>query len=154
MSSSSYSFEIPKRLSLAAQAAAAIRKAIEDGAWQDYLPNERRLCELLQVSRPTIRTALHIVAKEGLIGIHQGRRNRLLPFRRITARPESRLVAFVTREPISQLTVIAYQGVSAICTNLAGHGFTTEFLVCSARSARDTSSTCPRRVASPSSPSS
>ena len=57
--------EVPKRLSLPSQVAAAIRKGIEENLWAKYLPGERRLSDLLQVSRPTVRAALHLLAKEG-----------------------------------------------------------------------------------------
>ena len=50
--------EIPRRISLSSQIAAAIRKGIEDGIWEGSLPGERRLCELFQASRPTIHAAL------------------------------------------------------------------------------------------------
>lgn len=78
MNSSQLPFEIPKRNSLAAQSADSIRKAIEEGTWREYLPSERRLCEMLRVSRPTIRTALRLLAEGGWLEIRQGRRNRLL----------------------------------------------------------------------------
>src|SRR5688572_23334916 len=112
MSSSSAPFEIPKRFSLSAQAAGSIRKAIDEGTWIEYLPSERRLCELFQVSRPTIRTALHLLAKEGLLDIRQGRRNRLLAAPRDGHRQQSRLVGLVTHEPVSHVSLTAYQGIS------------------------------------------
>jgi DNA-binding LacI/PurR family transcriptional regulator len=136
MSSSRASLELPQRLSLSAQAAAALRKAIAEQAWQDYLPSERRLCEMFQISRPTIRTALHLLAKEGLIEIHQGRRNRLL------ARPgrpggrQSQLVLLVTQEPVAHMAQTAYQGIGEMRAHLAEHGFATEVLVCQSRSPR------------------
>src|SRR5688572_2673998 len=95
---SSLPFEIPKRLSLSAQAAASIAKAIEAGTWEEFLPSERRLCELFQISRPTIRTALHLLAKEGRIEIHQGRRNRLLAATADTNRRQNRLVGLITQD--------------------------------------------------------
>lgn len=136
MSSSSPALAIPKRLSLSAQAADTIRKAIEDGTWKEYLPSERRLCAMFQVSRPTIRTALHLIAKSGLIEIRQGRRNRLLSTPRHTARCENRCVGLVTSEPVSHMSLVAYQGISEMRAHLAEHGFTTEILVCPRGSAR------------------
>lgn len=129
-------FEIPKRLSLSAQAAASIRKAVEEGTWEGYLPSERRLCDLFQVSRPTIRTALHLLAKEGLIDIRQGRRNRLLGGPLENSSQRSRLVGLVTHEPMSHMSLTSYQGISEMRAHLAEHGFATEFLVCPPRSPR------------------
>lgn len=46
-----------------------IRSGIHDGTWKpgDVLPKEMELCEMFNVSRPTVRTALANLAKEGLI---------------------------------------------------------------------------------------
>ena len=136
MSSSSTPFDLPKRFSLSAQAAASIRKAIHDGTWEEYLPSERRLCELFQISRPTIRTALHLLAREGLIEIRQGRRNRLLSSPREISHRQNRLVGLVTPEPFAHVSPTAYQGISEMRAHLAEHGFATEILVCPPRSAR------------------
>ena len=137
MISSKPSFAILQRHSLASQAAASITQAIEEGSWDEYLPSERRLCEMLRVSRPTIRTALQILEKNGLIEIRHGRRNRLLaPSKRTTSQRQSRLIGLVTHEPFSHLTAATYQIISELRTQLAEHGFTTEVLVCQANNAQ------------------
>jgi len=130
MNSETPSFDLPRRQSLSAQAAEALERAIAGGTWEDYLPSERRLCELLQVSRPTIRTALQMLAKNGVIEIRQGRRNRLLPDARRAPHRTSRLVGIVTPVPFEQLSVAPYKILSEMRTHLAEHGFTTEVLVC------------------------
>jgi len=122
--------DIPKRHSLSSQAADAIRKGIAEGRWEDFLPSERRLCELFQVSRPTIRSALHLLAQEGILEIRQGRRNRLHPSPSKSTVKQSRLVGLVTHAPVCQVNLAAYQGVSEMRTHLAEQGFTTAFLVC------------------------
>jgi DNA-binding LacI/PurR family transcriptional regulator len=136
MSSSHPPFDLPKRVSLSVQAANAIRQAIADNTWTEYLPSERRLCEMFQVSRPTIRTALHLLLKDGLIDIHQGRRNRLLPATTRHPQTQSRLVGLIAPEPVSHLALVTYQGVSEMRAHLAEHGFTTEILVCPPGNAR------------------
>ena len=136
MSDSPRSLDLPKRVSLSEQAAAAIRKAIETGMWKEYLPSERRLCQLFQISRPTIRTAVHMLAREGWLDIRQGRRNRLLKQRARPAESKSRLVVLVTTEPVSHMTLTAYQGIAEMRAHLADHGFTTEILVCDPHSVR------------------
>ena len=136
MSSPPGVLELPKRQSLAAQSAAAIRKAVTEGVWQESLPSERRLCELFQVSRPTVRTALQLLAKEGLIEIHQGRRNRLIGQNPRPSTNASRLVVLVSHTPILQTSLTAYQGISEMRAHLTEHGFTTETLVCQMRSAK------------------
>src|SRR4051812_15274279 len=118
MSSLPGSLELPKRLSLSAQTTNAIRKGIEESSWQEFLPSERRLCELFQVSRPTVRTALQQLAKEGVIAIQHGRRNRILAASRRRASPCSRLVVLVSHQPISHTTLAAYQGISEMRAHL------------------------------------
>ncbi len=136
MSSSATPFDIPARLSLSAQVANAIRKAIDEGTWEGFLPSERRLCELFQVSRPTIRTALHLLASEGLLTIQQGRRNKLPSNPKNTKRQQKRRVGLVTQEPFSHMTLTTYQGISEMQAKLTKHGFSTEVLVCPPRGPR------------------
>jgi DNA-binding LacI/PurR family transcriptional regulator len=135
MSSPPGTFDLPKRHSLAAQSTEAIRKAITEGVWRESLPSERRLCEIFQVSRPTVRTALQALAQQGLIEIRQGRRNRLLGSAVPPARATSRLVLLVSHQPIPQTSATAYQGISEMRTHLSEHGFTTGVLVCPTGSA-------------------
>lgn len=130
MSSATRAFELPQRISLAAQTAAAIRKAVAERAWEEFLPSERRLCELLQVSRPTVRTALRQLGDEGLVQIRQGRRNRILHPGRRSAAPPSRLVVLVAHEPLAHTTSTAYRGLAEMRAHLAEQGFATETLVC------------------------
>lgn len=108
---------------------------MDQGAWDEYLPSERRLCELFQISRPTIRAALHLLAREGLIQIRQGHRNRLLTPPRLASREQNRLVGLVTHEPVSRMSLTAYQGISEMRAHLAQHGFATEIMICPSRSA-------------------
>lgn len=123
---------IPARLSLTAQAANAIRSGIIDGTWMDFIPSERHLCELLQISRPTVRTALKVIEEEGLILIQQGRRNRIISR---PARPEKStqnpLITVITHESSYSMSAISHHGISEIRSSLAQHGFTTDTLVCS-----------------------
>jgi len=130
MNSSPHSFELPRRVSLSAQAASAIRQAIADNVWKDYLPSERRLCDMFHVSRPTIRTALHLLSKEGLIEIHQGRRNRLLASGNRKPAEQNRLVGLIAPEPVTHLAYVTFLLISEMRAHLAERGFATEVLVC------------------------
>jgi GntR family transcriptional regulator/GntR family frlABCD operon transcriptional regulator len=51
-----------------------LRKHIEKGIYApgDLLPSENELCAVNQVTRPTVRRALDILANEGYISKHQG----------------------------------------------------------------------------------
>lgn len=130
MSSLPPNFNLPERVPLSIQAAHAIRKAISDSTWKEHLPSERRLCEMFRVSRPTIRSALHLLAKEGLIEIHQGRRNRLLAASSSSSPRQSQLIGLVTSEPVLHLSNETFHSISELRAHLAEHGFTTEILVC------------------------
>jgi len=63
----------PKRNSLIAQACEAIRQRIAERVWVDKLPGERALCQILQISRPTLRSALAILQREKVIGVSPSR---------------------------------------------------------------------------------
>lgn len=68
----------PERPSLIAQTVAAIRENILAGSWNERLPSERELCRLFQISRPTVRSGLQILARDGFISINQGKRSCIL----------------------------------------------------------------------------
>lgn len=50
-----------------------MREHIRDGVWTEKLPGERQLCEILMISRPTLRSALDQLEKEGIISVSQGK---------------------------------------------------------------------------------
>jgi DNA-binding LacI/PurR family transcriptional regulator len=122
--------EIPQRVSLASRVAAAIRAGIDKQVWTYFLPGERRLCELLQVSRPTVNAALHQLAQTGLITVRHGHRNRIVSRRRRGRAARNRLVAIVTHEPLALMAATAYRGVVEMQAHLAERGFQTEIFVC------------------------
>lgn len=126
-----------RRASLAGQAVDAIREGIASGAWRDHLPGERRLCEAFQVSRPTISTALHQLAREGLIRIEIGRNPRILRAPR-PARKDSaaRSVAIIIHHEIPNMDLALYHGLSEVRLRLAKQDFASTFYVCPPASAR------------------
>lgn len=121
--------EIPQRVSLALQVARSIRAGIEKKAWTDFLPGARRLSELLRVSRPTVNAALHLLAKDGLITVRHGHRNRIVRRRRRTSGARLRLVAIVTHEPLTMMAPAAYRGIVEMQAHLTERGFDTEIFV-------------------------
>jgi DNA-binding LacI/PurR family transcriptional regulator len=54
----------------------SLREGIQNGHWHDRLPGERELCESLQVSRRTLRSALAELGRDGWLEVEgrQGRR--------------------------------------------------------------------------------
>jgi DNA-binding LacI/PurR family transcriptional regulator len=124
--------ELPRRQTLSEQVARSLRRALAEGAWAGQLPGERGLCALLQVSRPTLRTALQLLVREGVIECRRpGRRSRLLRVSQPAV--ARRVVALVSPAPVSELPLTAYQGISALRAQLAADGFVTVECVCQAR---------------------
>lgn len=75
----------------------ALRQFIVSGRWQhgDRIPSETRLAQHLQISRTTVRIALQRAEMEGLVTRAAGR-GTFVSYD-AQARPETRLVGFVTR---------------------------------------------------------
>lgn len=69
---------LPQRNSLVSQTANFLRTEIQRGAWREYLPGERALCEALQVSRNTLRAALEQLKRDGVVRSEHGAGNRVL----------------------------------------------------------------------------
>lgn len=134
MSSLQNIFGLPHRVSLSTQTVDAIRRAIDEGLWTEHIPSERRLCALFHVSRPTVRTALRQLAKEGWITVQHGRSTGIVPQRRRNGGGPRRLVAIVTHEPLSLLSSASYQGISEMRTHLAENNIASEVFVLQARS--------------------
>jgi len=64
------SYQLPRYRELYEQ----LRRHIEEGVYGpgDLLPSENELCAVNQVTRPTVRRALDLLANEGFIKKHQG----------------------------------------------------------------------------------
>ena len=68
---------LPKRLSLVAQTVDSLCEGIKNGHWKKQLPGERELCESLQVSRRTLRSALDEIQRKGWIEVSERQRRRI-----------------------------------------------------------------------------
>ena len=67
-----------RRSSLAEQAAEVLTEAIVSGRISDPLPGEVQLSEELKISRPTLRRAILILARKGLVVTAKGKRTRIV----------------------------------------------------------------------------
>lgn len=90
--------QIPKRTSLISLTAEAVYQAIEEGLWLSSLPGERELADRFQVSRPTLREALKILQREGIIDVSHGKRRQILVSHRDVVPPRT-VVAAVSQMP-------------------------------------------------------
>jgi LacI family transcriptional regulator len=95
---------LPQRISLVSQTANILLQEIAAGTWHDWLPGERTLCEMLQVSRNTLRAALAQLKKDGGIKSSHGAGNQILAGHvRAKSRPKSHDVAVLTPEPLTHI---------------------------------------------------
>lgn len=94
--------EIPRRYSLATQAAASIREGILNGTWTDILPSERNLCRFLQISRPTLRAALEILRHDGLIRVRKRQNTQIVPAGLVARPPDAGQIVLLTSKPLHQ----------------------------------------------------
>lgn len=73
--------KLPQRHSLEKQTAVVLQEEIAKGTWHDLLPGERSLCDMLQISRHTLRAALEQLRGAGAIKSEQGVGNRIVTSR-------------------------------------------------------------------------
>jgi DNA-binding LacI/PurR family transcriptional regulator len=96
--------QLPQRNSLVSQTADILLAEIFRGTWRDWLPGERALCEKLQISRNTLRSALKQLKRDKVIQAQHGAGNRILS--RPKGRPinkELMTVGLLTPEPLERL---------------------------------------------------
>lgn len=88
---------LPERVSLPAQAVAILREKIMGGQWKE-LPSERVLADEFNVSRPTVRVALAVLCREGLVKTSQGRHSCVI-IRRPRRYPGKMVVLLTSEQP-------------------------------------------------------
>jgi DNA-binding LacI/PurR family transcriptional regulator len=97
MSAPSSGLQLPKRHSLVSETVVSLRENIEAGHWIGELPGERELCEMLQVSRRTLRAALDELQRQGVLEV-QGRQRRRIREQKASSRqaPHSKVIGILT----------------------------------------------------------
>lgn len=123
-------FAILKRIDLATQVADIIREAIRKGIWADEVPSERRISELIKASRPTIRSALHMLARDGLLEIKPRMRKRLLIARSRAPADVKKTVGIIAHEEINRLGLSVYGYLNELILRLSEEGYSVEIVVC------------------------
>lgn len=101
-----------------------LREAIRAGQWTAELPGEMELCEMLHISRVTLRAALRELEREGLLTGGQGRRRRICARR--TGRRKtavSKTILMVSPQPLHQLRPTTIFWVDALRKDLAEAGY-------------------------------
>lgn len=119
--------ELPHRSSLASQVTDILRRKLKSGEWKDSLPGEIPLCDLLQISRPTLRVALEMLRREGLIKVSQGRRRRITSkVRKLLRRAPSRVVGFLSSISLHEMSSFTIFRISELRRRLQDTGYRLE----------------------------
>lgn len=90
----------PQRSSLVAETVKSLREAVLSGHWRGQLPGERRLCEEWGISRPTLRAAQAVLAREGMLKVAHGRRTLIAGGTAEDDRARPLSVALLSPEPL------------------------------------------------------
>ena len=93
---------IPQRVGLVEQVVTILRQDLQQSRWPVQLPGETALSDLLQVSRSTLRAALNLLRREGLLRVAQGSRWRPAPGRRARTLAPSHTIVLVSSQPIHE----------------------------------------------------
>jgi DNA-binding LacI/PurR family transcriptional regulator len=94
---------MPRRISLIGQTADFLRQALDQGDFGSSLPGERKLAELLHVSRPTVRAALEMLVREGRIQGAPGKSRQITQARSGCGAAGKRRVLVLTPLALDQL---------------------------------------------------
>ena len=78
-----------RKMSLPAAATQTMIQALQTGRWTGDLPGERKLCEILQVSRVTLRPALQELERLGWLRTAPGQRRKIVRKVKVPQRPVS-----------------------------------------------------------------
>lgn len=121
---------MPRRISLVAETARALRESILAGTWSIHLPGERELCAQLQVSRPTLRAALNELQREGMLEVTSRKRRRILsPPDAPTVEKPQQVIAAISPRPLLAMAPSAVVMVDELRTDLARAGLRLELIV-------------------------
>ena len=122
---------LPRRVSLPVDVAAFLRERLRDGEWGKLLPGELELARDLQVGRNTIRAALVILEKEGLLRTTSGRRREVVmdaPKKR--TKPKSgKIAVLLLPSPWQTLAPSTLLWVDALRSRLQGAGWQLQLVV-------------------------
>lgn len=119
---------LPRRHSLEQQTADLLREQILAATWREWLPGERSLCSMLQVSRHTLRAALNQLRQEGVIKSELGIGNRIvslakkLPSKERTSASAPRDVGLLITGPLQNLVATHIHWIDELRAMLAERG--------------------------------
>lgn len=122
--------DLPRRVSLVAETARALREGIQSGTWEEYLPGERELCSHLQVSRPTLRSALLELQKDGILQAAARRRRRIIAAGgNPNEKPQTGVIGAISPRPLSLMPQSAIIVIDELRTAWERAGLRFEIVV-------------------------
>ena len=110
-----------RRSSLAEQAAETLMGAIVSGEMSDPLPGEMQLSERLKVSRPTLRRAIAIMARKGLVVTAKGKRTRIVS-RKGRKMGSATSVCFIASAPLRSAPILVSSLLDEVKFELTAEG--------------------------------
>ncbi len=114
------------RSSLVEQAVETLRDALDEGTWVGRLPGERELSRQLNISRPTLRAALALLERDGLLKVARGRQRVIVGRRTGRALPKNRTVGLLTPLPLQEVPPFALCWMDRLRELLARSGLQLE----------------------------
>ncbi|MCE9611442.1 MAG: substrate-binding domain-containing protein [Chthoniobacter sp.] len=118
--------------SLAGQSAELIRIRIEKGELGPVLPGEYELASLLDVSRPTVRAALEVLEKEGVVAAAAQGKPRMVQQCWFGKEKIGPSVRFLLASPLHEMPAGFQAGMRQMRMRLASHGVRVAFQVSAA----------------------
>jgi LacI family transcriptional regulator len=114
------------RPTLAQQAAETLRTALREGMWVERLPGERALSKQLNISRPTLRTALEQLGQEGWLKSSPGRQRVIVRRAGSKVSPRAQIVGLLTPLPLPEVPPFALCWMDKLRELLAAAGLQLE----------------------------
>lgn len=111
------------RPSLIEYTAQIMREALFARDWIDQMPGERELSQQLHVSRPTLRAALALLEREGLLSREPGRRRGIVKLARVPARKSTRVIGLLAPGPIQEIVPAAHLWLNSLQSHLRDKGY-------------------------------
>lgn len=119
----------PRRTTLVEQAAEILRHDLASGRWGSHMPGEHALSKELEISRSTLRVALDLLRREGLVEPSRGRRRRINHGVAQRGPSASKTVAFISSLPIHEQAGRSVVIAGELRRHLHAAGFDLEWQV-------------------------
>lgn len=109
-----------QKMSLPAMAARTLAQALGAGRWTGELPGERKLCQILQVSRITLRPALQQLEREGWLRTTPGQRRLIVRKKRPGNSTSTKgLIVLISPLPLQEIEPFVLLGLDHLRELLA-----------------------------------